>query len=109
MRRSDNLITYEVLVEAKAIKESKEAKEAKAAKKGRKKEEKPAVPKKPQVRRGRAVETLSPEVLEKIDMSGVYQTGFEVVSREENRVSVKPSASSLFVHDGLKSVLAKMK
>ena len=86
MRRSDNLITYEVLVEAKAIKESKEAKEAKDAKdakKGRKKEEKPAVPKKPQVRRGRAVETLSPEV--------------------------KPSASSLFVHDGLKSVLAKMK
>ena len=63
MRRSDNLITYEVLVEAKAIKESKEAKEAKDAKKGRKKEEKPAVPKKPQVRRGRAVETLSPEVL----------------------------------------------
>lgn len=106
MRRSDNLITYEVLVEAKAIKESKEAKDAK---KGRKKEEKPAVPKKPQVRRGRAVETLSPEVLEKIDMSGVYQTGFEIVSREENRVSVKPSASSLFVHDGLKSVLAKMK
>ena len=106
MRRSDNLITYEVLVEAKTVKEAKEAKDAK---KGRKKEEKPAVPKKPQVRRGRAVETLSPEVLEKIDMSGVYQTGFEVVSREENRVSVKPSASSLFVHDGLKSVLGKMK
>ncbi len=106
MRRSDNLITYEVLVEAKTVKEAKEAKDAK---KGRKKEEKPAVPKKPQVRRGRAVETLSPEVLEKIDMSGVYQTGFEIVSREENRVSVKPSASSLFVHDGLKSVLAKMK
>ena len=106
MRRSDNLITYEVLVEAKTVKEAKDAKDAK---KGRKKEEKPAVPKKPQVRRGRAVETLSPEVLEKIDMSGVYQTGFEVVSREENRVSVKPSASSLFVHDGLKSVLAKMK
>ena len=106
MRLSDNLITYEVLVEAKTVKEAKEAKDAK---KGRKKEEKPAVPKKPQVRRGRAVETLSPEVLEKIDMSGVYQTGFEVVSREENRVSVKPSASSLFVHDGLKSVLGKMK
>lgn len=106
MRRSDNLITYEVLVEAKTVKEVKDAKDAK---KGRKKEEKPAVPKKPQVRRGRAVETLSPEVLEKIDMSGVYQTGFEIVSREENRVSVKPSASSLFVHDGLKSVLAKMK
>lgn len=106
MRRSDNLITYEVLVEAKTVKEAKDAKDAK---KGRKKEEKPAVPKKPQVRRGRAVETLSPEVLEKIDMSGVYQTGFEIVSREENRVSVKPSASSLFVHDGLKSVLAKMK
>lgn len=106
MRRSDNLITYEVLVEAKTVKEAKDAKDAK---KGRKKEEKPAVPKKPQVRRGRAVETLSPEVLEKIDMSGVYQTGFEVVSREENRVSVKPSASSLFVHDGLKSVLGKMK
>ena len=106
MRCSDNLITYEVLVEAKTVKEAKDAKDAK---KGRKKEEKPAVPKKPQVRRGRAVETLSPEVLEKIDMSGVYQTGFEVVSREENRVSVKPSASSLFVHDGLKSVLGKMK
>lgn len=106
MRRSDNLITYEVLVEAKTVKEAKDAKDAK---KGRKKEEKPAVPKKPQVRRGRAVETLSPEVLEKIDMSGVYQTGFEVVSRDENRVSVKPSASSLFVHDGLKSVLGKMK
>lgn len=106
MRRSDNLITYEVLVEAKTVKEVKDAKDAK---KGRKKEEKLAVPKKPQVRRGRAVETLSPEVLEKIDMSGVYQTGFEIVSREENRVSVKPSASSLFVHDGLKSVLAKMK
>ena len=106
MRCSDNLITYEVLVEAKTVKEVKDAKDAK---KGRKKEEKPAVPKKPQVRRGRAVETLSPEVLEKIDMSGVYQTGFEVVSRDENRVSVKPSASSLFVHDGLKSVLGKMK
>ena len=106
MRGSDNLITYEVLVEAKTVKEAKDAKDAK---KGRKKEEKPAVPKKPQVRRGRAVETLSPEVLEKIDMSGVYQTGFEVVSRDENRVSVKPSASSLFVHDGLKSVLGKMK
>ena len=106
MRGSDNLITYEVLVEAKTVKEAKDAKDAK---KGRKKEEKPAVPKKPQVRRGRAVETLSPEVLEKIDMSGVYQTGFEIVSRDENRVSVKPSASSLFVHDGLKSVLAKMK
>ena len=36
MRRSDNLITYEVLVEAKTVKEAKDAKDAK---KGRKKEQ----------------------------------------------------------------------
>lgn len=108
MRRSDNLITYEVLVEAKEVEDAKDAKDAKDVKKDQKKE-KSVVPKKSQVRRGRAVETLSPELLETIDMSGVYQTGFEIVSCEENRVSVKPSASPLFVHDGLKSVLAKMK
>ena len=137
MTCSDNLITYDALVEARTVEIDKEVKrERKEVKRERKevkgerkevkgerkevkreqkeakreqKEAKFAVPKKTQVRRGRVVETLPPEQLESIDMSGVYQTGFEIVSRGDNRISLKPSSSSLFVHDGLKSVLSKMK
>lgn len=59
-------------------------------------------------RRGRRSEQISEEALFALDMSGTYRCGFEALTKQNGRVTVRAVSSSLVVRDGATKVIARI-